>query len=461
MSLGDAAQVYTFLSVGDGLVSQIPALIVSVAAGLLVSKAGISGSTEKAVFGQIGGNPTALGMTSGLLAAVALLPGMPFLPFMTLAGVTGALAWNIRKQKRQAVSDAEVKLAETAEAAEQPISESLSIDLIRIELGYGLLSLVNNEDGKRLTEQIKALRRQLAHDVGFVLPAVRIQDNLQLPAEGYVLRIKEIEAGRGELKPHMLLCMDPRGQQIPLPGEATREPTFGLPAMWIAKSYREEAHFKGLTVVDASTVITTHLAEAVKENMAELLSYAETQKLLDEIGPQHQRLVSDVVPGQISVGGLQRVLQNLLSERVSVRDLPLILEGVAEASAHTRNIGAITEHVRGRLARQLCDSVMNQEGLVPLVTLSPEWEVAFAEALVGDGDDKQLSMAPSKLQKFITDIRTVFEKHATVGENPALLTSPGIRPYVRSIIERFRPLTVVMSQNEINPRARIKTLGQI
>jgi flagellar biosynthesis protein FlhA len=461
MSLGDAAQAYTFLSVGDGLVSQIPALIVSVAAGLLVSKAGVSGSTEKAVFGQIGGNPTALGMTSGLLGAVALLPGMPFLPFMALAGVTGALAWNLRRKKRDADAASDLKIAETAEAAEQPISESLAIDLIRIELGYGLLSLVNNEDGKRLTEQIKALRRQLAHDMGFVLPAVRIQDNLQLPAEGYVLRIKEIEAGRGELKPHMLLCMDPRGEAIPLPGEATREPTFGLPAMWIAKSYREEAHFKGLTVVDASTVITTHLAEAVKENMAELLSYAETQKLLDEIGPQHQRLVSDVIPSQISVGGLQRVMQNLLGERVSVRDLPLILEGVAEASAHTRNIGAITEHVRSRLARQLCDSVMNQEGLVPLVTLSPEWELAFAEALIGEGEDKQLSMAPSKLQKFITDIRTVFEKHAAVGENPALLTSPGIRPYVRSIIERFRPLTVVMSQNEINPRARIKTLGQI
>jgi flagellar biosynthesis protein FlhA len=195
--------------------------------------------------------------------------------------------------------------------------------------------------------------------------------------------------------------------------------------------------------------------------MADLLSYAETQKLLDELPPEHQKLVADVIPEQISVGGLQRVLQNLLRERVSIRDLPTILEGISEATGYTRNVVAITEHVRSRLALQLSHANVNLDGYVPLVTLSPKWEQAFAEALVGEGEDRQLSMAPSRLQEFMTATRQTFERYALMGETPVLLTSPRIRPYVRSIVERFRPQTVVMSQNEIHPKVKIKTLGQI
>jgi flagellar biosynthesis protein FlhA len=305
------------------------------------------------------------------------------------------------------------------------------------------------------------LRRQLASELGFIMPAVRIQDNLQLPANTYVIRVKEIEAGRGDLRPNMLLIMDPRGETISLPGEMTTEPTFGLPAMWIADANREEALFRGYTVVDPPTVITTHLTEVVKDNMPDLLSYAETQKLLNELDKDHQKLVGDVIPSQISLGGMQRVLQNLLSERVSIRDLASILEGVSEACAYTRNIGAITEHVRSRLARQISESNTSEAGYIPLLTLSPEWEQAFAESVVGTGDDKQLSMPPSQLQKFITATRQTYERFTVMGESPVLLTSPGIRPSVRSIIERFRPLTVVMSQGEIHPKAKIKTLGQI
>jgi flagellar biosynthesis protein FlhA len=219
--------------------------------------------------------------------------------------------------------------------------------------------------------------------------------------------------------------------------------------------------FKGYTVVDAQTVVTTHLTEAVKDQMPELLSHAETQKLLDEMGRDHQKLVSDAIPTQITVGGLQRVLQNLLAERISIRDLPTILEGVVEACGHTRNVNAITEHVRSRLARQISNANTNAAGFIPLLALSPGWEQAFAEAIVGDGEARQLAMAPSRLQEFITAVRTTFERHAMMGEAPVLLTSPGIRAYVRSIIERFRPSTPVISQNEIHPKARIKTLGQI
>lgn len=464
MPVGEAAKVYTVLTIGDGLVSQIPALIVSTAAGMLVSKAGVSGSADKAVLGQLSAYPNALGLTSFLMVAMGLLPGMPLVPFVGLAVATGGLAWSVqRKQTKAVVSEkmAQEQATKTAPLAEEPISTSLAIDNIRLELGYGLLILMNAAEGSRLTDQIRGLRRQLAGDMGFILPPVRIQDNLQLAANHYVVRIKEIVAGRGEIMPNMLLCMDPKGEKITLPGHETTEPTFGLPAMWIENRQREEAMFKGYTVVDPSTVITTHLTEVVKDNMSDLLSYAETQKLLDELPKENQKLVADVVPSQITVGGLQRVLQNLIAERVSIRDLATILEGIAEAAGYTRNLTLITEHVRSRMARQLSDAHTNAQGIVPLLTMSPEWEQSFADALVGDGDEKQLSMPPSRLQQFIQAVRQAFERQAMMGESPVLLTSPTIRPYVRSIIERFRPQTVVMSQNEIHPKAKIKTLGQI
>ncbi len=463
MTLADATHSYTVLTVGDGLVTQVPALIVSVAAGMLVSKAGVTGSADKALFAQLGGYPSALGMSCFLMGSLALLPGVPMLPFLALAGLTGAAAWQLHKRRgKEAMATAEKdRAAAQAPVMEEPISTALQIDTIRLELGYGLLPLINNERGQRLTDQIKALRRQLATELGFVLPSVRIQDNLQLGANNYAVRIKEIEAGQGDLRPSMILVMDPRGEKISLAGEETVEPTFGLPAMWVDSNQREEALFRGYTVVDPATVITTHLTEIVKDNMADLLSNAETQKLLDELPKEHQKLVADMIPAQISVGGVQRALQSLLSERVSIRDLPTILEGISEACGYTRNISAITEHVRARLARQISDAATDSNGIIPLVTLSPAWEQAFAEALAGDGEDRQLAMAPTKLQQFISAVRQIFERHAMLGETPALLTSPQLRPYVRTIIERFRPSTMVLSQNEIHARAKIKTLGQL
>jgi flagellar biosynthesis protein FlhA len=462
--MGDAATAYTTLTVGDGLVTQIPALIVSTGAGLLVSKAGVTGSTDKALFAQLGGYPAALGLASFLMGVLALLPGIPMLPFIALSALTGGAAWMLdRRNKRAITNTADTKAREAAALPqpEEPISSVLQIDQIRLELGYGLLSLIGNEKGHRLTDQVRALRKQLAGELGFVLPSVRIQDNLQLPAAVYVIKIKEIEAGRGELRPTMLLVMDPRGEKIALPGEETREPTFGLPATWVDAAAREEALFRGYTVVDPATVVTTHLTELVKDHLSELLTHAETQKLLDEQTKEYQKLIGDLIPTQISIGGLQRVLQSLLAERISIRDLPAILEGVAEACGYTRNIASITEHVRARLARQLSDSVTDMSGVIPLVTLSPDWEHAFAEAIQGEGDERRLAMAPSRLQQFIAAVRQTFERYAMLGETPVLLTTPAIRPFVRSIIERFRPVTVVMSQNEIHARARIKTLGQI
>jgi len=462
LSFGEATQSYTLLTVGDGLVTQIPALVVSTAAGMLVSKAGISGSTDKALFGQLSAYPSALGLASVLTLVLALLPGIPMLPFLALSALTGGAAWRLTERREaEARAEAEKASAAAAPPKEESIHTAMQIDQIRLELGYGLLALINNEHGPKLTDQVRSLRRQIATEMGFVMPSVRIQDNLQLSANTYVIRIKEIEVGRGDLRPNMLLVMDPRGEPISLPGETTVEPTFGLPALWTAESSREEATFRGYTVVEPQTVVTTHLTEVVKDAMAELLSYAETQKLLDELDKSHQKLIADMVPSQISAGGIQRVLQNLLAERISIRDLSSILEGISEACGYSRNVSVITEHVRARLARQISDAHTNESGFIPLITLSPAWEQAFAEAIVGQGEEKHLAMPPTRLQEFITSVRQTFERHAMGGEAPVLLTSPAIRPYVRSIIERFRPMTTVMSQNEIHPKARIRTLGQI
>ena len=467
LSFAEASSTYTQLTVGDGLVSQVPALIVSVAAGILVSKAGMTDATDKVLFDQVANYPKALGMSSFLALALGMLPGTPAIPFVMLASLTGATAYYLDKRQKEVQAKAQELMAQekkqgaASKAQEEPISNVLRIDLIRLEIGYGLLPLINEETNKKLTDQIRALRRALAAELGFVMPSIRIQDNMQLAPNEYNIYIKEVRAGKGELRPTKLLVMDPRGEKINIPGEETLEPTFGLKAMWVDQSYREEAMFRGYTVVDPSTVVTTHITELVKDNMPELLSYAETQKLLDELDKEQQKLVKELIPSKVSLGAVQRILQNLLQERVSIRDLPSILEGISEAVTTTHSLMMITEHVRTRLARQLSNAYANEYGVISLVTLSPSWEQAFAESIIGDGDDRQLAMAPSSLQNFIKKVRDVMEDLAVKGENPVLLTSPNIRPFVRSIIERFRPMTVVMSQNEIHPKAKIKTVGQI
>ncbi|UAL11583.1 flagellar biosynthesis protein FlhA [Caulobacter segnis] len=461
--IGEAASSYTIMTIGDGLVSQIPALIISIAAGMVVSKAGVEGSADKALVTQLAMNPAGLGMVSASAGIIALIPGMPIIPFAALSLGAGALAYKrIQDAKKpKAIDPAALEAAAPAEAEEEPISASLAIDDVKIELGYGLLTLINDLDGRKLTDQIRALRKTLAGEFGFVMPPVRILDNMRLANQGYAIRIKEMEAGAGEVRLGNLMAMDPRGGQVELPGEHVREPAFGLPATWIADDLREEATFRGYTVVDPATVLTTHLTEILKENMADLLSYAEVQKLLKELPESQRKLVDDLIPGTATATTVQRVLQSLLKERVSIRDLPQILEGIGEAAPHTASVTQLVEQVRARLARQLCWANRADDGALPIITLSADWEQAFAEALIGPGDDKQLALPPSRLQDFIRGVRDAFERAALAGEAPVLLTSPGIRPYVRSIIERFRGQTVVMSQNEIHPRARLKTVGMV
>ncbi|QSR16279.1 flagellar biosynthesis protein FlhA [Novosphingobium sp. KA1] len=461
----EAFKTYTILTVGDGLVSQIPALIVSTAAGLLVSKGGVTGKTGAALGEQLGRYPKAFGIVAVLMGALSLVPGLPFFPFASLAGLCGWAAWTMTKKAeaetiRENMEAAQAKQREAA-AAEEPIARTLAIDALRIELGYGLLPLINDATAEpRLDDQVKALRRQMATDYGFVLPSVRILDNMALQPNEYIVFVKETEIARGELRIGKLLLINASGQETGLRGEPTKEPVFQLPALWIDREMRDEAGFRGLTVVDCGTVVTTHLTEIVKDNIADLLSYTETQKLLNEVHKDTEKLIADLIPAKISISGVQRVLQNLLSEGVSIRDVPTILEGIAEATAMTNNLTQVTEHVRARLARQI-SAQQTLDGTIPIVTLGGEWDEAFSEAIVGQGDERHLAMAPSHLQAFIAAVREAYDRFAAQGEIPCLLTSPPLRPFVRSIIERVRPATVVLSQNEIHPRARLRTLGTI
>ncbi len=463
VSLQTAAGSYTVLTIGEGLVSQVPALIISIAAGFLVSKAGVEGSADKALVTQLATNPVSLGMVSAAAGVMGVIPGMPLAPFAAIALGAGALAW--RRAKAPPPTPEQAAAAEAAaaaaEPAEEPIAQTLAIDEVKIELGYGLLMLINDVGGRKLTDQIKALRRTLAQEYGFVTPQVRILDNMRLPNQGYRILIKEMEAGAGEVRVGALMAMDPAGGQVELPGEHGREPAFGLPATWIDEALREEAAFRGYTVVDPATVLTTHLTEILKDGMCDLLGYAEVQKLIKDLSPEQKKLADDLIPSVVPATTVHRVLQGLLKERVSIRDLPTILEGIGEAAPHSAGVTALVEHVRSRLGRQLCFANRADDGALPIVTLGPDWEQAFHEALIGPGEDKTLALAPSRLHDFIRGVRDAFDRAAASGETPVLLTSPAVRPYVRSVIERFRGQTVVMSQNEVHPRARLRTLGAV
>ena len=464
MGFGEAADRYIILTVGDGLVAMVPALIISLSAGFLISKARHAQASGTLLFKQFAQYPKALYMLAGMMVLLGLLPGIPIVPFWglaILAGGLGYLASAVLTEQKQDVIDEQQKEAEEQAPKEEPMSSILQIDTLRLQLGYGLLGLIDESKGGRLTEQIKAMRRQLAKEIGFVVPSIRIQDNMQLDSGGYSIAIKDVSVGEGTLKPGQLLAMDATGQAPPIEGEETTEPTFGLPARWIEDKNREEASFNGYTVVDCSTVIVTHLTEIIKDNLSELLTRQEVQKLTQELPDPQKQTVKDIVPEQVNYGLLQKVLQNLLAERISIRDLTTIIEAIADAVTVTKNVQHITELVRARLSRQITASHIGTDGYVQLVALSNGWEREIANALVESGEEKQLAMEPSKVQTFLNAVKDSIEKNMAAGGQPVLLTSPSSRPYVRSLIERSMPSVPVMSQQELHPKIKIKTVGTV
>ncbi|MBS0235901.1 MAG: flagellar biosynthesis protein FlhA [Proteobacteria bacterium] len=471
MSFELALQTYTLLTIGDGLVAQIPALIVSIGAGLLVTKAGATGSADKAIFEQIGGYPPAMGISAGLLMIMAVMPGIPAIPFMMVAGILATFGFYLRQNQAKtaaeqdetlaiATADGSKASAGPGELQDDVLNQVMHIDIIRLELGYELLPLVNGA-GQKLTEQIKVLRKQIAKDLGFVMPAVRIIDNMQMQPFSYIVKIKDMQCGTGALRPNKVLLMEKIGQEFDIPGENTTEPAFGINARWVDEAKREEAVFKGYTVVDPSTVMVTHLTELVKENIVEMLSYSAVQKLLDNLPPEHKKIVSDIIPSQIAVTTVHRILQGLLQENVSVRDLPTILEAIAEMASTTKNIMKLIEHVRTRLAKQICFTHTTDAGYIPILILSAAWDQLTSESLVGEGEEKALALPPSKLNELVGAINSEYDKHVVAGEIPVILVSPSLRPYIRMIVERFRPSITVLSQSEIHAKAKIRTVGQI
>jgi len=464
MSFTDAAQTYTILTVGDGLVASIPSILVSVGAGMLVSKAGVGAPAGEALAAQLSASPKALATVAALLVGLALTPGMPMLPFLGLAAIMGGAAWKLPKMR----AAEELRTREASERQEkdktgtpaQQLAAEMRFDPVRLELGIGVSSAVM-AGADSLSHRVMELRRQLARRYGFVLPTVEIRPNPALSPNTYVLFLRNIEVARGDLMPARFLVMNPSGAPLDIPGEDTREPAFGLPARWIDASLREQAEIRGYAVVDNATVITVHLTEVVKENMAELLDYAATQKLLGDIGAEHQKLVSDLVPNLLSMSIVQRVLQSLLAEQVSIRDLPVILDALAEAAAFTRDPLALAARVRIRLARQICQSLAADDGYLDIVTLSPQWQRVLTESIVVEGDNRQLAMAPGEIQRFIGAIRTTLQTQAQAGRSPALLVGAEVRPLVRSIVARFSAKTPIISHDEIHPKARIRTLAEV
>ncbi|MBB2163048.1 flagellar biosynthesis protein FlhA [Gluconacetobacter sp. 1b LMG 1731] len=459
MPVNEAANTFTTLTVGDGLVSQIPALLVSTAAGIVVTKGGTDGSADVTLVRQLGGNPKPMAMAAVLSACFALLPGLPAFPFLTIAALAGAGAWFRHKTP---TTDSDGDITETAPTpATTPISDVLKLDLLRLELGFGLLPLTSG-DNSQLTEQIKALRRAIATEMGFVTPPIRIQDNILLPSEKYVIKLKEIEIGSGEAKPGKLMAMSPSGGTPPLAGDKAIEPAFGLPAVWIDPSLKTKAIALKCTVVDPASVIVTHLSELVRQNLPDLLTYVATQSLLDDLPREQQKLVNDLIPSQVTLSTVQRVLQSLLAERISIRDLPTILESIQEGSGlGLRGIQNLTSHVRVRLSRQICSTLEGPGGYIPMVTLSPEWEAEFINHITGQGEERRLAMPPSLLNRFVTRLRDVFNTLSSSGEVPVIVVSTPVRDSMRSIVERVRPNVSVLSQSEIYPRARIKTIATI
>jgi flagellar biosynthesis protein FlhA len=464
LSFAEALHSYTILTVGDGLVAAIPSILVSVGAGMLVSKAGVSVSAGEALGTQLSQYPKALAVAAALLVGLGLTPGMPILPFFGLAAILGGFAWQLPKlrarQEQQVREKAERQEKDKTITPAQQLVTDLRFDPVRIELGIAV-STIAMSGADSLGTRIAELRRQLARQFGFILPTVEIRPNPSLPANAYVIFLRNVEATRADVRPGRYLVMNPSGTPIGIPGEDTREPAFGLAARWIDGSSREEAEMRGYAVVDASTVITVHLTEIIKENMADLLDYAATQRLLGDVGPDHQKLVADLVPGLLPLSTVQRVLQGLLTEQVSIRDLPTILDALAEAATYTRDPMALMGRVRVRLARQICQSLTGDDGFVSIVTLSPMWQRTLTESMVVEGDNRQLALAPGHVQRFVGSIRSTLHNLAASGHSPAILVGAEVRPLVRAIVSRFSAKTPVISHDEIHTRARIKTLAEI
>jgi len=462
LPLQQALQSYTILTVGDGLVSQIPALVVSTAAGIVVTKASTDLNIGDQITAQFLFHPRALGTAAGILLVLGLVPGLPQFPLLLLAAMSGTAAFLMyRGQSSESHSPAESAAVSAPEPAPEPADMLTPIDLLELEVGYGLIPLVDAERQGELLERIKAMRRQIAQELGVMVPPLRIRDDLQLKPAAYTILIKGIDIAKGELMVGHYLAMHPGEAPDDDLGVPTMEPAFGLPAVWIKEEEKEQAQLAGYTVVDLATVIITHLTEVIKRHIHELLGREEVQKLLSRFAQDYPKVVEELVPNLLPLGVVQKVLQNLLHEQLSVRDLLTILETLADSASFTKDPLVLTEYVRHGLARSITKKYQSDEGELPALMLAFELETTLTKAIQSTEQGTYLSLDPTLGQRLLSELTkavgTITAQHLV----PILLTSPILRPHLRRVIEPFLPQLVVLSHNEIAANVRVRNLGVV
>ncbi|MGX1384075.1 flagellar biosynthesis protein FlhA [Bradyrhizobium japonicum] len=463
LTLSRAADVYTKLSVGDGLVTQMPALIVSLSAGLLVSKGGTRGSAEQAVLRQLGGYPRAVSAASLMMFVLALMPGLPMAPFVLLGGVMAFVGYSLpRRQAAREKKEHARKADERAQAdAKESVKESLKTAEIEVSLG-GHLSVHLLGARTELGHRVSKLRKKFAKQYGFVIPEIKLSDNLSIDPKGYQIRIHDTRIAHGELRLGEVLVLVDKDGKPDVPGEEVIEPAFGMKALWVTEAFTDEVKRQGCKPVDNLSVLLTHLSEVLRANLAQLLSYKDMRGLLDRLDPEYKRLVEDLCPSQISYSGLLAILKILLAERVSIRNLHLILEAIAEIAPHVRRSEQVAEHVRTRLAQQICGD-LSDNGVLNVVRLGNRWDLAFHQSLKRDakGEVFEFDADPRLIEQFATEASAAIRKFTENGTSVVLAVTPEARPYVRMILERVFPTLPVLSHVEVARSAEIRALGAI
>ena len=463
LDVATAAKYYSMLTIGDGLLAQIPALIISTAAGTVVTRSSRTGKnmgTELA--GQLLLNPRAVSVAGGIIAALALVPGLPTIPFLIMGSGLGGISWMVKRFKKEADDkDRKQKAEELAAPKKENIENLLPLDMIELEVGYGLINVVENDASGDLLERIVSIRKQFALDLGIVVPSVHIRDNLQLAAGEYRVLIKGNKVGGGLLRSELLLAMDPGNVLEPIEGIPTKEPAFGLDAMWIAPSMKEDAEVSGYTVVDLPTVMATHLTEIIRAHAYELFGRQEASALIENFKKNYPKVVEELIPGELPLGSVVRVLQNLLKEQVSIRDLRTIFESLADEASRTKDIELLTESVRKALARSITAKYRTEEGVVPVMTLHPRVEEMLSSSLLQTEQGVQLVMDPHTAQKLISEIAGTVENHPEIASQPILLTSPSSRRHLYKLVSRFIPQLVVLSHSELTTDTSVRSVGVV
>ena len=460
MGVAEAAKVYTLLTIGDGLVTQLPALVVSTAAGIIVTRATTDKNLPNELISQLSNNPAAFSIAAAALFFFGTIPGLPHIPFFMLSALVGWISYRLYQNRQQSERVEQRKIDDEKKTPiPEKVESILPLDIMELEVGYELIPLVDADRNGELLERIKSVRRQFALELGFIVPPLHIRDNLQLKASDYAIVIKGVEVARGSVMTGRLLAMSPGKTEKEIAGVKTQEPTFGLPSIWINTSAKQEAQMAGYTVVDPATVITTHIKETIKRNAQELLGRQEVQTLLDKFKETNPKVVEELVPNLMTLGKVQKVLQNLLREQISIRDLRTILESLADFSPKVDDSDVLTEYVRQSLSRPITKKYLAKDGSLSVMTLDQKIETLIQQAIQKTELSSYLALEPTVAEKILSKIREGVETITPMLETaPVLLASPLVRMYLRKLTERFLPDLVVLSHSEIVPTVQIRTL---